>query len=366
MFFASDLNDTQQIDSLLNDSKNRVYEKPDESIELGLSVFENFTYSTTTRTRALVLVSLGYTSKRDYQKALEYIIKANEISIELDDKKLQLEILFMTGIIYQQLKIFDKSIEYLEKIEKVAFAYPVYDSIGKYLANSYVVKGFIYKDNLNCDIALEFFDIGIGEYEKLKHINTNANTSIVFYNKGNCYILLSEYTKAKESFIKAIEFANLENASSLVSFAEKGMAEVYTFEGKYEDAILLLLSAFEQSKNVGDLVLNQGIYKGLFENYLALNNWDEYQKYYNLFLKTQLDIKMSERESISISIDKNFDAKKEKLNIIKNQYNNKLKWIFIIVILISTTVLIIERKNRKNRKTLESKIKTIQNLKPNP
>lgn len=358
--YPSDILQIRQVDSLLNESKNRVYEKPDESIELGLKVFNDDKNPITTRTRALILVSLGYTSKRDYQKALDYIIRANELSSSIDDSKLELEILFMTGIIYQQLKIYDKSIEYMEKIEREALLYPVYDSVGKYLANSYIVKGFIYKDNLNCDIALEFFKKGIREYEKLKYRNSNANTSIAYYNKGNCYILLSDYENAKNSFYESITFAKLENANSLISFAQKGLAEVYTLEGEYEESISLLNLAFEKSKNVGDLVLNQAIFKGLFENYLALNKWDNYQKYYDLYTKTQLEIKKSERSSVSDSIDKVIESQLEDLNQYEAAFKSRLKWFFLITFLLLATTFFIERKDKKIIKKLQKDVETLQ------
>jgi tetratricopeptide (TPR) repeat protein len=351
--FSNEIDQNKQADSLLRDSRNRIYENPDKSIALGLSISENTSNSLTNRTRALILVSLAYSSKRDYQNALEYIQRADKLSSELNNKKLQLEILFMTGIIYQQLKIFDKSIEYMERIEKIALTSTQRDSVVRFLANSYIVKGFIYKDNLNCDIALEFFNKGLREYSKLKYANLNANKSIAHYNKGNCYILLSDYENATKSFNQAIIFANLEKANSLISFAEKGLAEVLTLQGEHEKAIELLQSAMEGSKDVGDLVLNYTIFKGLFENYLALNQWDEYHKYYDLYLKTQLELKISERNSISDSIDKSTAALMDNLNDVQKTYHTKVKWVIATTIVLLIIILWGHKKN----------LKTIQNLK---
>ncbi|WP_397363808.1 tetratricopeptide repeat protein [Olleya sp. R77988] len=350
----------QQIDSVLNASTSKVYENPEESITLGMSVFENLDYTKKTRTKALMLISLAHTSKRNYQKALEYILKADEFSKALDDKVLQIEILFRTGTLYQQLKIFDKSIEYLEKTEQLALLHPLHDAVGKYLASSYIVKGFIYKDHLNCDIALEFFDKGIKEYKKLKNVQVNTNLSIVYYNKGNCYTLLYEYEKAKNSFNKSIKHAQTEKANSLIAFAQKGLASVYTELGEYQKSIELLKTAFELSENVGDLVLNSSIYNGLFENHLALNHWDQYQKYLSLYTKTQLEIKTSERNSISDSLDENTKRQDASLNSIKKQFNNKFKWFFIALLFIVISIFLIVKRNRKNIKILKSKIKKIQ------
>ena len=364
LIFADDLPvDQQQVDSLLAVTRSYIYENPDKSIDLGLTIYNNTNFSKRSRARSLMLVSLAYTSKRDYQKALEYIVKADEFTKDLGDKVLQIEILFRTGILYQQLKIFDKSIEYLEKTEQQALLYPVRDSVGKYLANSYTVKGFIYKDNLNCDIALEFFDKGIKEYQRLKNIEVNTNLSIVHYNKGNCYTILAEYNEAIKSFNKSIAFAQRENANSLIAFAQKGLAEVYTLQGEYNQALNLLHTALNKSNNVGDLILNLGIYNGLFENYLALNQWDEYQKYYDLYSKTQLDIKVSERNSISASLEENDKIQNQNLDTLKKRFNTRLKWIFAVIVFIIIGVLLVERKNLKVMKSLRNRLKNIQNKK---
>ncbi|MBU2928607.1 tetratricopeptide repeat protein [Winogradskyella psychrotolerans] len=349
-------------DSLVIEATKAVFKDPNKAISSALAIYDNSSFSKEIRTNALMIVSTAYTSKRDYQKALDYIVKASEFSSQIDNKKLQIEILFRTGILYQQMKIYDKSIEYMEEVEKRCFNYPDRDAIGGTLASSYLVKGFVYKDNLNCDIAVEFFKKGLKEYERLgRH---HHNRSIGHYNIGNCQILLSEYANAKESFNKSRELANLENASSLVSFAEKGMAEVQTLEGRYQESVLLLQSALEESKNVGDLVLNLGIYKGLFENYLALNNWSQYQKYYELFLKTQLEIKKSERNSVSISITENSKKLDDDLNGIQSKFKNRIFILIALVLIFISVVFFIEIKNIKAIKALQQKIESTQNIKP--
>ncbi|REE25083.1 tetratricopeptide repeat protein [Winogradskyella pacifica] len=354
---------TSEIDSIIERGHERVYENPDESIELALSIYENSEYTVKTKVKALMLVSLAYTSKRNYQKALESIVKADELSKTLDDTVLQIEILFKTGILYQQLKIFDKSIEYLEKTEKMALLYPDREAVSKYIANSYTVKGFIYKDNLNCDIALEFFDRGIAEYQNVKNEEVNTNLSIVYYNKGNCYTILSEYEKAKESFNKSITYAKLAKANSLIAFAKKGLAAVFTVEGEYQTAISSLEAALKQSKDVGDIVLNSSIYKGLMENYLALNQWANYQKYYELYANSQLDIKIAERNSVSDSLGENENQRNESLINLQKQTSNRFKIFLLLVIAIFVSVFFIDRKNRKTIALLQNKIETLQNQK---
>lgn len=353
----------QPIDSILDSKIFRIYENPNEAIAFGLSVYEDPTYDLRIKVKALMLVSLGHTSKRNYQKALEYIIKADELSKKLNDKVLQIEILFRTGILYQQLKIFDKSISYLEKTEELALLYPIRADVVKYLANSYIVKGFIYKDNLNCDIALEFFEKGIAEYKNVENEDVSGNLSIAYYNQGNCYTLLSRYTEAKDSYNKAIVLARSLNANSLMAFAKKGLAAVLTEVGEHQKAIDYLMAALEQAKDVGDIVLNSSIYNGLLENHLALNQWDEYQKYYKLYSDTQLEIKVSERNSISDALNETKHREVDQINQLKKQTSNRLKVIIALIAIVIITVFFIYKKNKKTIADLKKAIKTIQNKK---
>ncbi len=356
--FAQQL-EKKEVDSLLDVATNNAYENPNKTIEAVLPIYENAAYSKKIRTRALITLCLAYNSKRDYKKALEYIIEANEFSNQVNDKKLKIKILFMTGVQYQQLKIFDKAIEYMEEVEKKILVYPQRDSVGSTLASSYLVKGFIYKDNLNCNIALEFFNKALKEFDRL---GSNAhNRSIGYYNKGNCHIILSEYEEAKESFSKSIELAKQKNANSLVSFAEKGIAEVYTLEGKYEEAIVLLESALEKSKEVEDLILNQAIYRGLFENNLALNHWEQYEKYHQLFVKTHLVIKASERNSVSISIEENSEKLNEELQTVQSNFKTNIELIILIGVILIIGIVLLEIRNRKTLKALQEKIDTPEN-----
>lgn len=350
----------QEMDSVLDASRREVYKTPNESIKLGLTVFNDDDYPDEIRLKALMLVSFGYTSKRDYQKALEFILKADEFNDGNDNELLEIEIMYRTGVLYQQLKIYDKSIDFMEKTERFCLTYPDKEAVRMFLANSYVVKAFIYKDNLNCDIALDFFNKGISEYQKINSPDSNGNLSIVYYNIGNCYSMLGEYGNAKNSFARSISLGRLENANSLISFAEKGLAEVYTLEGNYEKAINLLEEALERSKDVGDLVLNLGVYKGLFENHLALNEPEKFQKFYSLYLKTQAQIKTSERNSIGDSIDESYKLQNTKIQSLKGQFNTLLRWSVLFMVIFILGVVFLEIKNKKTIQNLIKKVDSLQ------
>lgn len=356
----------KHLDSLIKASTLEIYENPDKAIATGKSIFEDPKNNAKNKIRGLMLISDGYSSKRDYQKSLEYVLKANQLAVPLNEDLLKIRILFKLAAQYEHLKIYDKAINFLDESEQLILAFPVRDSVQFLLGNNYVIRGFIYKEQLNCDIAINFFEKGIKQYEGFDESITSANLSITYYNIGNCYTLMAKNEEAKSSFAKSISVAKKVNAKSLEAFSLKGLAEVYTLEGNYNEAIKALQEALIISKSVGDLVLNQGIYKGLSENYLAINQWEKYRIYHLNYLKTQLEVKESERKSISISLDETMAVQNSKLEaIIPNYYYGILTSVLITLVVVIFSFFNYKKTKKSNLK-LQDLIDDLQKIKQNP
>ncbi|HRE78201.1 MAG TPA: hypothetical protein PLL09_10300 [Flavobacterium sp.] len=339
-----------------------IYENPDRAIFVGDSIFKTVSNSDI-KVKALMLISAGYSSKRNYQKSLEFSNRANELSKNSDDALLRIKIVNKTAIQYQQLKIYEKTIQYLDEAEELILAYPIRDSVVFYLANNYIVRGLVYKERLNCEIGITFLDKGIKEYGRINNSNSIANSSIAHYNKGNCYVLLKHNEAAKLSFEESISLAKRISANSLLAFAQKGLAEVYTIEGRYQDALTVLNEALVASKSVGDLILNQGIYKGLSENYLALNNWENYQNYNLLYLQNRIKIKESERKSISNSLDEIKKEQKSKLDQLLPSYQYGIYFLIFLSLLIIISSILSYLKIKKENIFLQNVIDRLQKSK---
>lgn len=350
-----------QLDSIIKANTLKMYENPDEAILAGEKVAKASGEDMDIKIRAYRLISDGYSSKRDYEKSLKYAIMANHLLPQSKNKLLKISIISKMGIQYHQLKVYDKSIQYLDESEKLCLEYPVRDSVHANLGVNYIVRGFIYKEKLNCDIAINYFDRGINELLLAKNIKRDANKlSIAKYNKGNCYLLMSDTKSATKSFAESIYFAKLISANSLLAFAQKGLAQVYTMEGKYLDAIKILEEALVVSKDVNDLVLNQEIYKGLSENYLAVNEWKKYTKFRSEYLKTQRKVKEQERTSVSDSLLQKKLEEKNKFEEGIPQFWYAILFVIIISILLIIAFVFYVKKSNKQIEKLHQEIKVLQ------
>lgn len=128
--------------------------------------------------------------------------------------------------------------------------------------------------------------------------------------------MLEENALAEKCFKEAFTSAKKVNAKSLEAFALKGIAQIHTLNGTYDEAISELNQAYSISKKVNDLVLNQEIYLGLSENYLAINQPEKYKEYQQKLMQTQTKLKENERASIENLLQENYNNIEKKQSLI--------------------------------------------------
>lgn len=353
----------KKLDSILKEATTKIYINPDSVIKLGKMIVKQSGKNVDYKIKAYKLIADAYSSKRDYEKSLDYVIKANELLNDSNDKLLKITILNKTGIQYHQLKVYDKAIQYLDQAEQLIAEYPFKDSIHSELGINNIVRGFIYKEKLSCAIAIHFFDIGIAELLKFNQKSDYSKISIAKYNKGNCYLSLDNNKLALENFEEAIVYAKKVNAKSLQAFALKGSAQVYTLQGKSENAIKALNDASNLSAEVDDLILNGEIYKGLAKNYLATNQWEQFRVYDSSFISTQKLIKYRERKSVGESLAVKETESKEKLKGLSNKFYYSFSVLFLILALIIVFFYMFTRKKLKEIEAKKRQIFLLQNEK---
>lgn len=351
------------IDKLVRTSTIRIYENPDEVIKIGKRIVAQSGSNVDNKIKGLKLIADAYSSKRDYEKSLEYVIKANQLLYLSKNELLKIEIINKTGIQFHQLKIFDKALQFLDQAEQMMAKYPAKDSIHSILARNYVVRGFIYKEKLNSEIAIEFFNKGILELANSKNQSDNTIISIAKYNKGNCYFLLSNNVLARKNYMEAYAIAKKDNATSLMAFPLKGLAEVYYSEEEYNKSIELLLHAMNISKGVNDLVLNNGIYLGLSKSYLALNQWEKFKVYNAKYNNNQKIIEENEHLPIGNSLqEKEIEYQKQLKNDMNKLYA-KMIMTFIITLMFVLFVAVQIKKKKLEILNIKTKIQKLQDEK---
>ena len=348
-------------DSLIQVALENIHQDPDVTIKIAENLLKN-TQDTDEKARYYGLLSTAYIGKRDFESSLEYALKSQDLLHETNNPDTKTKILLSVAIQYQQMELFSKSLELLDDLEKLSSQ--IDNEIQKHslLGKANAVRGMIYKSQSNPDLALNKFLIAVKHLQQiLPQDKSEANLSVVFYNIGYCYVEIGKSTDAKTAFNQSLKFAKQSKAISLEGFAYKGLSDVYFNEGQHQQSLDLLNLAEQSAKNVGDLLLDEGIYKGKADNFLALNMFDEYQVYNDNYLKTRFVREQNELKSIHNSIDNQMKVSELKLNDIKNKHQKINLLIVSLALIICVILIILILKNRKLNLQYQTRIKDLIN-----
>ncbi|MDQ1855192.1 lipopolysaccharide assembly protein LapB [Chryseobacterium sp. WLY505] len=348
---------------LIKKAKLEIYDNPDNTIKIGEQLLKK-SHDIKTSINLYMLLSTANIAKRNFEVSLQYILKAKELSQKTNDPKSQAGVLISVAIQYQQMELFNKCLETLNEAEQYIAKIPEKNP-EKYIetATSYAIRGMVYKSQSNSEIALEKFLISIRNYEKVPAKKTTySNMSVVYYNIGYCYLNLNQIDKAQEAFLQSINYARKNYAKSLEAFALKGIAEIHKQRHENQAAINLLLRAEDLSKNTGDIILNEGLYKELAENYLAMGQQNLYQQFNKKHMEMRFKRKQNELKSINQVIDNHNKETALKSEKLKSDYRY-IKMASVLLGCISIIILLyfiikIRKQNKKFHKEIQQMIRT--------
>jgi tetratricopeptide (TPR) repeat protein len=347
-------------DSLMKIANQEIYNNPDKAINIVKKLLRKEKDLNKSIKIYLILSTAGI-AKRNFDESLQYILKARELVQKTNDPKIQTSFLIAAAIQYQQMELFSKSLETLDEADGYLVKLPE-DSYLKHFetARSFALRGMIYKSQSNPEIALQEFLIAIRNFEKIKEEEkTYFNQSIIYYNIGHCYLSLNQPDNAEKAFMKSMNLAGLIKAKSLEAFALKGLAEINKQKHQNQEALKLLIKAENLGREAGDLSLNEGIYKEMADNYLAMGNPNLYQVYSRKYFETKFKREQSELSSINHAIDvHNIETQKksEKLTI---RYNYFIAGMIIVGLFIVSIFSYLVMKIRKQNKKYQNEIKKL-------
>ncbi|PWN65887.1 hypothetical protein [Chryseobacterium oncorhynchi] len=347
-------------DSLLKKANQEIYNNPDNAIRIGKKLLQK-EKDINKSIKIYLLLSTAEIAKRNFDESLKHILKARELVRKTHDPKIQASFFISTAVLFQQMELYSKSLETLDEADEYLAKLP--DGLSyKYFetARSYALRGMIYKSQSNPEIALQEFLIAVQNFEKVKDQKTTFfNQSIMYYNIGYCYLNLNQSENAETAFIRSRDFADLIKAKSLEAFALKGMAEVQKQKHQNQTALELLIKAQELGKESGDLTLNEGIYKEMSDNYLAMGEQDMYQIYSKKYIENKFKREQSELSSINNAIDAHNIETQRKSNEVTKHYDNFIIVSVITGFIILALIVIMILKTRRRNKNYKKKIQQL-------
>ena len=344
---------------------------------------------------ALYLSGVEWKKRGEYSESLEKINLSLLIYKELEDVPNIVKVKTELADIYRSISRFNEAISILDESMKyyknekdtfqIAYIYNRFSAVYlELLYNNYEYKT-IYKDSAS------------SKQEFLKKLPLNS-TLEKYYNKLNYYLDLSnQYAKIKN--IKSLLISNaiiagqfdfvcydVNNGLSKIDYALQLMDETGITEekplalvnkarvlgiwklNKPKEAIEMAYQALELATKMQIRIYIFMATNVLHENYYVIKDFENAYKYLNNSVNLFNQIR-SENTTIklqSTNIHKKIEAREKELQHKKNQQKILLLSTFVITILFSLFILILMRKNQKQKKLLQdlndkSKIISTQN-----
>ncbi|WP_343680265.1 tetratricopeptide repeat protein [Chryseobacterium arthrosphaerae] len=349
-------------DSLMKIANQELYNNPEKAISIGKKLLQK-EQDVHKSIKIYLILSTAGIAKRNFDESLRYILKARELVQKTNDPKVHTSFLIAAAMQYQQMELFSKSLETLDEADEYLVKLPE-NSYLRYFetARSFALRGMIYKSQSNPEIALQEFSIAIRNLGKIKEKEkTYFNQSIIYYNIGHCYLTLNQPEKAETAFMKSMNLAGQIKAKSLEAFALKGLAEMNKQKHQNQAALEQLIKAEELGREAGDLTLNEGIYKEMADNYLAMGKPDLYQIYNKKYIETKFKREQNELSSINHAIDvHNVETQKRSEKVVSH-YNYLMAAVVVagavILGIFSYMVFRIRKKNQKFREEIKALIR---------
>lgn len=249
------------------------------------------------------------------------------------------------GYQYSRLRLSDECNQYLEKAESIDLTNFGKDSVSILNGGIFLTKGFSYKENISCDLAVSYFNKAILEFKKNLSEPTSVINLLVAYNeKGFCHLSENEPDSANLSFGRSLHLANDLKIIDQAVVAKLGIARARIYQKDFEAALALLKQVEDSIERVSVLGNKIRAYETFCLYYLETNDLKNYVKYNDL-----LGIIQKKFERIT---DKNFneallDTQKEFSREEKEEKNFFLILLSVILLTGLIIVLIITAKIRR-------------------
>ncbi|MEG1665418.1 MAG: hypothetical protein RR305_00525 [Chryseobacterium sp.] len=338
---------------------------PEKAYRLGVKIYNDNDLEDNFRIRLLFsLLNVGNQTQK-FTEAIHYGTEGLSLAEKSNNIVSQIKFLGVLGNIYQSLQVNDKAKYYLNKAEDILKKNKLPAKEQHMKGNILYLKGMNYAYTLDCDMALEYFDQAISEYQLAKGLLSQINIKLAYLNKAHCLIEMNDLNDA-EIYLNLSKVNTSEINSSLGipqiysdilnQSVDLGFAKILTLKNNFNGSNEILYSILKLQNQANISGIDTDIYFQLSKNFLKLKDIEK-SKYYSILYQQKSD----EKNNIQIKILNNLLLQDQKNADQKIQQQNRkiLKWGIALFILfgaiigfLTLTFLKIRKTNNFTRKQL--------------
>src|SRR5690606_27229103 len=237
----------------------------------------------------------------------------------------------------------DKAHDYLDRAETIMEQRPLPDSLLYLRGNNYSIKALAYKESLDCDYAVEYFNKAIEVYKKLSESEMGqTNLCIAYLNKSSCFLENQNLDSAWSSLQKTNQLLKKINVADDITVSQNAaLGKYYYLKGNNRKSIDYLMTALQKAEKMEQVDIDLEIYQLLAENYIVLNDLEKYNYYSRLYTEARKNLSEAERKSITYIINEPPEEAKKKEGK-KSGIYIYIGSFLLLVILILTVVMAVK------------------------
>jgi len=286
-------------DTLLLEAGKLMYKDPAKSATIALQVYEDSGNNKEQQILSLILASNAYFSMKDSKEAKKYAFKALALAEKNNDYVNQVKVYGLIGNHYQVLKLNEKARFYLGKAEAIMQKHALPNDMRYLKGNIFAVKGNSYKNDLDCDFAITYFDKAIHEFKQATNTSAVNNLNMVQVQKGFCVLEKQLPNEAAAIFTNVLATPSAPKVYDIWVYAKIGLARSYYLQKNYAAAVAQLNDALEKNKSQDNVTIEHELYRNLSANYLQLNDDARYKLYNTLYHQTFKEVNDDETQLFS-------------------------------------------------------------------
>lgn len=322
-------------------------ENPDSAIVL-INRIESQLQNTNFKSRLLLSKGNAFSLKHLSSESLNSGFEAYEIAGKAKDSLMMINSLSFIGNQYYIIKMNSEALNYLTKAEKLIDRISGNKQLNYINANIFFVKGLIYKDKLDPNFALEYFNKAIDNYKKTDSEKSSYNMLITLIQKAYSLGDLNRVGEARKILELTIISSEKNNLKEVGNYAKIALATIATKSGDYEESNKILLEVEQKLDQKENSLMLLEIDEAMTSNYFLTKDLENYKVYSQKYEKSLLENEMKEAKSISdISVVNNNLIEKEK----KESYRYFLLFLLIFIPLTGIAIYYLIRSTvvfRKN------------------
>lgn len=249
-------------------------------------------------------IGMVYDDKGEYTKALEFLLKALRIREELADKQGIANSYGNIGGIHYSLGDYTKALEFHLK------AVDIKKAIGnkKGLASSYNNIGIIYDDKGDFNKALEY---QLKSLEIKEEIDDKKGMALSYGNMGNTYRHMGDYPKSLEFFSKALKYKEEIGDKRGIASTYHNIGLLYLAMNNFKEAKLYQQKSLSIAKEIDARPEIMKSYEGLSKVDSALGNFKEAYENHKQYAIVKDSIFNEEASKKVVQSEMNFEFEKK-------------------------------------------------------